>query len=67
MVTYLKNVLYKIDDRANKNLIEIACLSTDEKPTANIVAGSTAIETDTGDFYIYDGSTWNKMCTIKED
>lgn len=48
--------------------VEISCLSSDTKPTANIATGSLAIEADTGDVYLFDevGMTWNKMCSIKE-
>lgn len=49
-------------------VVEIACKSTDTKPT-NFSNGSTAIEVDTGDFYIFDEAegVWNKMCSIKEE
>ena len=36
------------------------CLSTDVKPVTGhgIEAGATALETDTGDMYIFDGAAW---------
>lgn len=42
---------------------EIAGKSTETKPTANLVAGSLFMETDTGDVYVYeeDSSTWTKI------
>ena len=33
------------------------CLSTDVKPVT-VFTGSTALETDTGDMYIFDGAAW---------
>lgn len=46
-----------------KNYKEIACLSTDTKPTEGIVTGSLALEADTGDIYAFDevGGEWNKV------
>lgn len=48
---------------ADKAYIEVACLSTDTKPTANIATGSILTETDTGKVYFFDeagaaGSEW---------
>lgn len=42
------------------NHIEIACLSTDTKPTEKVATGSIAFEVDTGKFYAYDedSTTW---------
>ena len=34
--------------------VEGACLSTDTKPTAGILNGSSLIEMDTGKVYFYD-------------
>ena len=46
--------------RVNKELIEYCGLSTDEKPTGLIVTGSTFLEVDTGDLYMFneEGSEW---------
>ena len=46
----------------NKKLVEIMCLSTDEKPDGYL-NGSLCLEMDTGDFYYFDGETetWNKI------
>ncbi len=43
--------------------IEASGLSTDTKPTSGIITGSTFLEADTGDVYIYDEvtGTWNKL------
>jgi len=71
MITYTKNVEYDFntgDREKGVKIIEIFCLSTDTKPTADIVTGSIATEVDTGDVYLFDeaSTTWNKMCSIKE-
>lgn len=44
-------------------LIEAACLSTDTKPTDGIANGSSCIEMDTGDKYMFDeaGGQWIKL------
>ena len=46
--------------------IELACLSTDTKPTANVCTGSLALEVDTGDVYAYDehGGEWDKIAAL---
>ena len=38
-------------------------LSTDSKPTTGLVTGSSFVEVDTGDAYLFDevGSTWHKV------
>lgn len=50
----------------NKNYIEVACLSTDTKPTVNVVTGSLALEVDTGDVYAFDeiGGEWGKIAAL---
>ena len=62
MITYLKNEYYNFNtDRAHgAKLIEIACLSTDTKPTELIVTGSLALEVDTGKIFAFNetASTW---------
>lgn len=45
-------------------LVEAAGLSRDSKPTSGIVTGSTFIEADTGDVYIFaegDTPAWTKI------
>lgn len=44
-------------------LCEFAGLSTDTKPTENLATGSTFLEVDTGDVFLFDeeGPTWNKV------
>lgn len=52
---------------ASKKYVEIACLSTDSKPTSNIVTGSLALEVDTGDVYAFDetsSGTWGKIAEL---
>ena len=47
----------------DKKYIEAAGLSTDSKPTANIVTGSKFIEVDTGTVYFFDevSNAWNQF------
>ena len=58
---------YRVNPDTGYISVELRGLSTDEKPTeANgklIDNGSTFIEIDTGDIYIYDleNEEWNKM------
>lgn len=47
-------MITKLDKSDNANLIEIACLSTDTKPTEFVANGSIAIEIDTGDIYMFN-------------
>jgi hypothetical protein len=67
MITYLKKEEYSFNDSGDYDkgakLIEIACLSTDTKPTTGIVSGSLAIEVNTGDIYVFDaeGTSWTKL------
>ena len=46
------------------NLVKLAGLSTDTKPTTGIVTGSEFLEVDTGDVYAFaegDSPAWNKI------
>ena len=36
-------------------------LSTDSKPTEGIAVNTLFLELDTGDFYYFNGSTWQKV------
>jgi hypothetical protein len=36
-------------------------LSTDVKPTEMVAVNSIYLELDTGNFYYFDGTTWNKI------
>lgn len=49
-----------------KDYVELACLSTDNKPTAGIVTGSLALEVDTGDVYAFDevGGEWDQIAAL---
>ena len=47
-----------------KKYIEAAGLSTDTKPTANLITGSLFMEADTGRVYVYDetgAGTWTQI------
>lgn len=47
----------------DKHYIEAAGLSTDAKPTNDLVTGSLYMEVDTGKVYAFDevGGTWNEI------
>ena len=49
-----------------KKYVEVACLYTDTKPTANVCTGSLALEVDTGDVYAFDETSgdWNKIAAL---
>ena len=50
--------------RGQKKYIEAFGLSTDDKPTTNIVTGSKFTEVNTGDVYLFDETstgTWTKV------
>ena len=52
---------------SDKKYVELACLSTDTKPTGGMVTGSLALEVNTGDVYAYDETsdgTWNKIAEL---
>ena len=46
---------------------EVFCLSTDTKPTEDVLTGSTACEVDTGDVYMFDevSNTWVKQMSLQ--
>lgn len=51
----------------NKKYIEASGLSTDSKPTANIVTGSLFLEVDSGDVYAFaegDTPSWGKIAAL---
>lgn len=54
MISILKNEFNSWEDGVPKGYVEIACTSTDTKPTTGIVTGSTAIEADTGKTFVFD-------------
>ena len=46
----------------DKRYIEAAGLSTEEKPTEKVAAGSIYVEVDTGDVYLFNGAgEWVKQ------
>ena len=50
-----------------KRYIEAAGLSTDTKPTTNVVTGSLFLEVDTGDVYAFaegDSPAWNQIASL---
>lgn len=42
------------EDNALLDLVEIACLSTDDKPTAGIATGSICVEVNTGKVFFFN-------------
>ena len=46
---------------------EVFCLSSDTKPTENVLTGSAACEVDTGDIYLFneDSSAWVKQMSLQ--
>jgi hypothetical protein len=65
MIIYYKNEEYSHNFNGElpkgTRVIEISCLSTDTKPTENLVQGSLALEADTGDLFVFDGTAWNSL------
>jgi len=59
MIRVIKSTTYE-DGKVH---LEIACLSTDTKPTEGIATGSIALVVNTGDVYAYDeaGESWTKI------
>lgn len=50
-----------------KRYIEASGLSTDSKPTANVVTGSLYLEVDTGDVYAFaegDSPAWAQIAAL---
>ena len=41
--------------------VELKGLSTDTKPTDGIAPNALFLELDTGDFYYFDGTTWQAV------
>lgn len=59
--------LVAVEDGANKYYVELACDSSESKPTADIVDGSIATETNTGDVYLFNEKTtaWVKQFSLQ--
>ena len=51
-----------------KYLVNVFCLSTEDKPTDDIATGSFGFEVDTGDVYAYDetSETWTKQFSFQD-
>lgn len=60
---FIKSTLMRFENHTAVNYVEICGDSSETKPTANIVDGSTFTETDTGDVYMFNAKTaaWVKM------
>ena len=57
----VRTISGKIVDDAN--IVQLACLHDDSKPTTGIATGSLCLEVDTGDIYAFDevSGDWNKI------
>lgn len=53
--------IYDMAVTLNGSTGNLCCLSTDDKPTANIEVNTLLLELDTGLFYYFDGTTWNTV------
>ena len=62
MISIYKNNGISNIESGNREL-EYRGLSTDSKPTTNVVNGSVFIEIDTGKIYLFDAdsSTWKEV------
>ena len=58
-VDFIQNRNAAVDYEGNA-YVEIACLSTDTKPTGNFLTGSILTEVNTGKVYFYNraGAAW---------
>lgn len=55
MLRILESRVHCVDESGHAlHYIDAACLSTDTKPTTNLVTGSRLTEVDTGAFYRFD-------------
>ena len=62
MITHTKYEVALVDRKLEGD-VEYRGLSTDTKPTENVINGSAYIEIDTGKVYLFDatGETWNEI------
>ena len=58
---------YDEESRTMKQLVSVACLSTDSKPTSGFVTGSDLTEVDTGKVYFFNeaASAWVEQFSFK--
>lgn len=66
MITMSKDAVFIANQNGANTLVgdvEYRGLSTDAKPTDNVINGSSFIEIDTGKVYLFDaaGVTWNEI------
>lgn len=50
-----------------KHYYELACLSTETKPTTDVAMGSKAVEVNTGDVYLFNETSgaWVKQFSLQ--
>lgn len=65
-VDFIQNRNAAVDYEGN-TLVEIACLSTDTKPTGAFLSGSTCTEVDTGKVFFYNraGAAWVEQFSLQ--
>ena len=55
----VKAELQALKDKINEMVnMQLYCKSTDTKPTTGVKMGTTMLEVDTKDLYIFNGTTW---------
>lgn len=59
-------ITFQGDYTNGKMYVELAGLSTDEKPTKDLITGCPFVEVDTGYVYAFDEEsvTWNKIASL---
>ena len=68
MISTTTSNLLRWENGAAVFYVEIACLSTDTKPTDGIVTGSMCIEVDTGKVYLFNeanGGSWVEQFSLQ--
>ena len=65
MITITENTNFMYGGKA---VCQLACLSTDTKPTAGIANGSVCLEMDTSKIYLFDeaGAQWREWGAAEE-
>lgn len=68
MITTYQSGPYNVTNGRVNAPVEIHCLSSDTKPTANIANGSICVEVDTGKVYFFNeaGSAWVEQFSFQE-
>lgn len=54
----------RISRNREYNISKFVCLSTDTKPTDDVMFGDFCLEIDTGDVYTFDGTAWQAQTVV---